>query len=304
MRLKTYSRRFAPGAWCVLLSAVVAAFGIRPVGAADSVLRLATTTSTVDTGLLASILPTFEKACGCRVDVIAAGTGQALEIGRRGDADVVLVHARSAENAFVAARHARERFDVMYDDFVVVGPVGDPATIAGVPLARDAFAAIARARSPFVSRGDQSGTHMAELAIWAALRLSPSGAEWYRSVGQGMGEALMFANEERAYLLSDRGTWLSMRSKLANLQLLVGGRTPEENRDSSLRNQYGVMAVNPDTHPGVNFPLATRFVHWLLSADTQRAIGAFGVDRYGQALFYPDSAFKPAPGIDVVPGPR
>jgi tungstate transport system substrate-binding protein len=242
---------------------------------------------------------------GCRVDVIAAGTGQALEIGRRGDADVVLVHARSAEDEFVAARHARERFDVMYNDFVIAGPVGDPATIAGVPLARDAFAAIARARSPFVSRGDQSGTHLAELAIWAALRLSPSGAGWYRSVGQGMGEALVFANEERAYLLSDRGTWLSMRSKLANLQLLIGGRTPAENRDSSLRNRYGVMAVNPDTHPGVNFPLATRFVDWLLSADTQRTIGAFGVERYGQALYYPDSQeYKATHDVRVTVGGR
>jgi tungstate transport system substrate-binding protein len=271
-----------------LLGATLAPGSGSTVTAAE-VLRLATTTSTADTGLLASVLPAFEKTCGCRVDVVAVGTGQALEIGRRGDADVLLVHARSAEDEFVAARHARERFDVMYNDFVVVGPTTDPARIVGLPLASDAFAAIARAGAAFASRGDKSGTHTAELAIWSGLKVVPTGTAWYRSLGQGMGETLVAANEQGAYTLSDRGTWLSMQARLSNLRLLVGGRRLDENGDGNLRNPYGVMAVNPDTHQGVNFVLATRFIDWLLSPDTQKAIGAFGIERYGQPLFYPDS---------------
>ncbi len=251
-------------------------------------LRLATTTSTADSGLLTAILPAFEKLCGCRVDVIAVGTGQAIEIGRRGDADVLLVHSRKAEDQFVAAGHARERHDVMYNDFVVVGPTADPAKIAGKKRVRDAFEAIARAQAPFVSRGDKSGTHTAELAIWSALKLTPSGP-WYSSLGQGMGETLVVANEQRAYTLTDRGTWLAMREKLPSLQIVLGGRTLAENPDSTLRNNYGVLAVNPETHPGVNQALAARFVDWLLSPETQRSIGEFGVSRFGQPLFYPDS---------------
>jgi tungstate transport system substrate-binding protein len=178
----------------------------------------------------------------------------------------VLVHARRAENEFVAAGHARERFDVLYNDFVV-GPTGDRAKIAGLSLATDAFAAIARAQAPFASRGDQSGTHTTELSVWASAKLTPAGSAWYRSLGQGMGETLVFADEQRAYTLSDRGTWLSMRAKLHNLRLLAGGPRLEENRDLRLRNAYGVLAVNPDTHPGVNFSLAMRFVDWLLEPD-------------------------------------
>jgi tungstate transport system substrate-binding protein len=258
-------------------------------GSAPPVLRLATTTSTADTGLLAAILPAFEKSCACRVDVIAVGTGQALEIGRRGDADVVLVHARKAEDQFLAERHARERFDVMYNDFVIVGPMADPARIAALRQAREAFAAIARSGATFLSRGDKSGTHLAELAIWAALKIDVEGAGWYRALGQGMGETLVVAEEQGAYTLADRATYLSMRDKLPHLRLLVGGDRPAENPDPTLRNSYSVMAVNPDLHPGVNFALASRFVDWLLSADTQRAIGDFGVARIGQPLFYPDS---------------
>jgi tungstate transport system substrate-binding protein len=272
----------------VALGAVNASPGAQSGNSASRVMRLATTTSTSDSGLLQAILPGFESVCGCRVDVIAVGTGQALEIGRRGDADVVLVHARAAEDQFVADRHARERHDVMHNDFVIVGPRGDPAKIAGILSTRDAFAAIARARAPFVSRGDKSGTHTAELAVWTALKVSPGG-EWYRSLGQGMGETLVVAHEQRAYTLTDRGTWLSMREKLPDLEIVVGGRTLAENRDPNLRNAYGVMAVNPDTHPSVNFALASRFVEWLLSAETQRAIGEYGVKRYGQPLFYPDA---------------
>jgi tungstate transport system substrate-binding protein len=257
-------------------------------GSDPGVLRLATTTSTADTGLLGAILPAFEKRCGCRVDVVAVGTGQALELGRRGDADVVLVHAYNAELQFLAERHALERFDVMYNDFVLVGPPSDPAKVAGQKAAAAAFAAIAAARSPFTSRGDKSGTHTAELGFWEQAGVKPAGA-WYRSVGQGMGETLIVANEQRAYTLSDRGTWLSMRDKVPNLALLLGGRSIAENPDPSLRNRYGVMAVNPDSHPGVNAAAARTFVQWLTSVETQREIGAFGVKRFGQPLYYPDS---------------
>jgi tungstate transport system substrate-binding protein len=261
-----------------------------PLAARQSaaVLRLATTTSTQDSGLLGAILPAFEKANRCRVDVVAVGTGQALELGRRGDADVVLVHDRKAEDRFVAEGHARERYDVMHNDFVIIGSPADPAKTNGLSRASDAFGAIAAAKAPFISRGDKSGTNTAELAIWASLKLSPAGA-WYRSVGQGMGEALVMADEQRAYTLADRGTWLSMQAKLPGLRILVGGRTLAQNRDSSLRNRYGVMAVGAERHPGVNAALAARFVDWLLSADTQKAIGEFGVKAYGQPLFYPDS---------------
>jgi tungstate transport system substrate-binding protein len=256
---------------------------------APAVLRLATTTSTADTGLLDAILPAFQKMANCRVDVVAVGTGQAIEIGRRGDADVLLVHARQSEDQFVADHHARERFDVMYNDFVIVGPAADPAKIAGLRRSAEAFAAIAKAEAPFDSRADKSGTHTAELAIWAAAKITPAGQKWYRALGQGMGETLVTANEQEAYALSDRGTYLSMRDKLPRLRILIGGTTLAENPDSSLRNRYGVMAVDPDLHPGVNFALATRFVEWLLSAETQRVIANYGVARFGQPLFYPDS---------------
>jgi len=269
-------------------TAGVAAGAAAQAATSPGVLRLATTTSTADSGLLQAILPAFEKLCACRVDVVAVGTGQALEIGRRGDADAVLAHSYKAEVQFVADRQARERLDVMFNDFVIAGPAADPANIGGRTSAREAFPAIAAAQAPFASRGDKSGTHAAELAIWASAKVTPAGA-WYRSLGQGMGETLIVANEQRAYTLADRGTWLSMRGKLPNLQILVGGRTITENPDSNLRNRYGVMAVNPETHAGVNYAVAVRFVEWLVSPETQRVIGEFGVKPFGQPLFYPDS---------------
>jgi tungstate transport system substrate-binding protein len=273
--------------------AVALAIAFASLGYAQPpVLRLATTTSTVDTGLLSAILPSFEKACACRVDVIAVGTGQALEIGRRGDADVVLVHARAQEEQFIAQGHAHERRDVMYNDFVIVGPAGDPAKIASSTRAVEAFAAIARAGARFVSRGDKSGTETAEKALWAAAKLSPAGQSWYGSLGQGMGETLVTANEQRAYTLSDRGTWLSMQARLPQLRLLVGGTTPAANRDPGLRNQYGVMVVSPALHPGVNHVLAQRFADWLVSPRTQQAIGEFGREKYGQSLYYPNAASR------------
>jgi tungstate transport system substrate-binding protein len=267
---------------------LLATLAVAQPATSPTVLRLATTTSTADTGLLQAILPAFEKLCSCRVDVVAVGTGQALELGRRGDADVVLVHSYREEVQFVADRHARERLDIMYNDFVIVGPTADPAKVASRRSAREAFSAIASAQATFASRGDKSGTHTAELALWASAKVTTAGP-WYRSLGQGMGETLIVANEQRAYTMSDRGTWLSMREKLPDLQVLVGGRSIAENPDSGLRNRYGVMAINPDTHPGVNYAAAQKFVEWLASKTTQRAIGDFGVNKFGQPLFYPDS---------------
>jgi tungstate transport system substrate-binding protein len=283
---------------------LLAAFVAAQPATSPGVLRLATTTSTADTGLLQAILPAFEKSCSCRVDVVAVGTGQALELGRRGDADVVLVHSYREEVQFVADRHARERFDVMYNDFVIVGPTADPAKVGALRSAREAFSAIASAHAPFASRGDKSGTHTAELALWGSAKVTPAGS-WYRSLGQGMGETLIVANEQQAYTMSDRGTWLSMRDRLTNLQVLLGGRSIAENPDSGLRNRYGVMAINPDTHPGVNDAAARKFVAWLVSAATQRAIVEFGAKKYGQSLFYPDSDEWKATGeISVKVGAR
>jgi tungstate transport system substrate-binding protein len=312
MRRENLGRRWA-ATLSVICTATVSVLAIWHAGTSAGpvsttvppVLRLATTTSTADTGLLAAILPTFEQSCGCRVDVIAVGTGQALEIARRGDADVVLVHARKAEDQFLAERHARERFDVMYNDFVVVGPATDPARVAGLARAREAFAAIARIGARFVSRADKSGTHSAELAIWAALKIAPESTSWYRALGQGMGETLVAADEQGGYLLADRATYLSMRDRLPHLRVLMGGSSLAGNPDPGLRNPYSVMAVNPDLHPTVDFALATRFIDWLLSADTQRAIGSFGVARLGQPLFYPDSdEYKATREITVKAGGR
>jgi tungstate transport system substrate-binding protein len=271
-----------------LVVLLVAGFASQASGQVK-VLRLATTTSTADTGLLGAILPSFEKQCGCRVHVVAVGTGQALELGRRGDADVVLVHAFTQEQQFVAEGHARERFDVMYNDFVIVGPTRDPARIRGASTAREAFGVIARAQAPFASRGDKSGTHTAELALWKAAGISTAGQSWYRSLGQGMGETLTAAEEQEAYTLSDRGTYLAMRDRLPHLTVLVGGSRLSDNPDPALRNRYGIMAVSARMHPGVAEELATAFVKWFVSLDTQHAIGAFGRNRFGQPLYYPDS---------------
>jgi len=255
-------------------------------------LRLATTTSTQDSGLLDSILPVFETKFNARVEVVAVGTGQALEIGSRGDADVVLVHARAQEDKFVAAGDGLNRQDVMYNDFIIVGPLADPAGIAGLKTAKEAFAQIAAHTAPFVSRGDKSGTDTKEKSIWGATGITPTvDAGWYFSLGQGMGETLQFAEEKPAYTLTDRGTWLAQKSNLPSLTLLVGGNNIAENPDSkTLLNRYGVIQVNPEKHPGVNSALATQFVAWLTSVETQQLIGDFGQDKYGQSLFYPESA--------------
>jgi tungstate transport system substrate-binding protein len=261
--------------------------------AAPGILRLATTTSTADTGLLDYLLPDFEKANSVKVDVVAVGTGQAIAIGQKGDADVLLVHARAQEDKFVADKDARERFDVMYNDFVIVGPKDDPAKAGTAASAPAAFRAIADAQAPFVSRGDKSGTNTKELSIWASAKITPTKEmKWYNAIGQGMGDTLVFANEQRGYTLSDRGTWLATQSKVPNLAIVFGGQTLAENKDKTLLNPYGVMAVNPDKHPGVQYDIAMKFVDWILSPDTQQKIGSFGVDKFGQQLFYPNAKTK------------
>ena len=278
-----------PSVFVTLFVFVLVACGL-PALPGRQVLRLATTTSTADSGLLDAILPGFEAMYKAEVDVIAVGTGQALKLGANGDVDVVLVHARSQEDRFVADGDGLNRLDVMYNDFVVVGPRDDPAGIMGMTTAQAAFALIADRAAPFASRGDDSGTHSKEKGLWARAGLTPTvEMGWYLSIGQGMGETLLFANERLAYTLSDRGTWLSQQSNLPNLAVLLGGATIAENQDPALLNPYGVISVNPEKHPGVNFGLATRFAEWITSAEVQQEIAAYGKAQYGQSLFYPDS---------------
>ncbi len=253
-------------------------------------LRVATTTSTADSGLLDFILPDFEKLTNSKVDVIAVGSGQAIEIGTKGDADVLLVHSRKAEDQFVADGFAKERLDVMYNDFIIVGPKDDPAKISGMGASKDAFMAIMDASAPFASRGDKSGTNTKELSIWSSAAITPTKEmPWYNSLGQGMGDTLLFSNEKGAYTLTDRGTYLAMQDKLPDLTILVGGQNLAENKDKVLLNPYGVLPVNPEKHPNVNADLANKFVEWLIAAETQKVIGGFGVDKFGQPLFYPSS---------------
>ena len=244
-------------------------------------LTLATTTSTENSGLLAYILPDFEKRFNAEVHVVAVGTGQALEIASRGDADLVLVHARSQEEVFMEAGHGLLREDVMYNDFVIIGPADDPAAISALTDATLAFTKIAEAGSIFISRGDESGTHAKELEIWEKAGLEPKGS-WYISAGAGMGALLTMAQEKGAYTLTDRGTYLARTLEGLDLPILVEA-------DPILFNPYGVIVVNPETHPEVNSELAKKFVEWLTSPETQKLIGQFGGEEFGQPLFMPDS---------------
>jgi tungstate transport system substrate-binding protein len=271
----------------IVLLLLLAACSAEP--ASPQLLRLATTTSTADSGLLDAILPAFEQAHNARVDVVAVGTGQALALGEAGDADVLLVHARSREEEFLAAGHGTGRYDVMYNDFILVGPADDPAGIEGMATAAEALAAIAAAGAPFASRGDDSGTHTKELSLWEAAGITPE-TPWYASLGQGMGETLTYANEQQAYTLTDRATFLAQQANLPNLAILVGGATIVENPDPVLLNPYGLLLVNPDKGEHIQAGLARQFAEWLISAETQQAIADFGVDRFGQPLFYPDAA--------------
>jgi tungstate transport system substrate-binding protein len=249
--------------------------------AQDKFIVVASTTSTENSGLFGFLLPVFEKRSGIQVRVVALGTGQALDLARRGDADVVFVHAKAAEEKFLAEGQGVKRYPVMYNDFVIIGPEADPAGIAGGSDVLAAFRKIQAAHAPFVSRGDRSGTHMAELALWqaAGIDIDQARGPWYRSTGQGMGPALNTASAMDAYILADRGTWLAFRNR-GHLRILVEG-------DKRLFNQYGVILVNPEKHPNVKKELGQKFIDWLISPAGQTAIAGYRID--GQQLFYPDA---------------
>jgi tungstate transport system substrate-binding protein len=263
----------------VLVIALLVCAALAPLGAQTVRLRLATTTSTQDSGLLPILNPPFEKLTGITVDVVAVGTGAAMKLGQNGDADVLLVHDRAAEDAFMAAGWGVNRRDVMHNDFVVVGPVDDPAKVAAAATATDAFARIAAAGATFVSRGDKSGTNTKELDIWAKAGGKPS-AKWYKEVGQGMGAVLTMSMDLRAYTLADRGTWLAMKDKLPGMKILSQG-------DPFLFNPYGVIAVNPMKWPKTNYLAAMQYIAWITSAEGQRIIRDYKVG--GEQLFTPDA---------------
>ena len=241
-------------------------------------ITVASTTSTEQSGLFGHILPRFQAETGIELRVVAQGTGQALETGRRGDADVVFVHARALEDQFVAEGYGVERFDVMYNDFVLVGPGDDLAGIRDAENAAAAMAAIAGTGAPFASRGDDSGTHVAEKALWTAAGIAPAG-EWYRETGSGMGPTLNTAAQMNAYALTDRGTWLSFGNR-GDLEIVFEG-------DDALFNPYGVILVNPTRHPHVKAEAGQAFVDWLISADGQKAIADYKIN--GEQLFFPNA---------------
>ena len=268
-----------------LLAAAITTLALPALGQERSI-TVASTTSTEQSGLFSHILPIFTRETGIAVRIVALGTGQALDVGRRGDADVVFVHDRAAEEKFVAEGFGGPRRHVMYNDFVIIGPASDPARIAGLRDTHQALRRIAEARAPFVSRGDRSGTHAAELRLWQGAGVDPAGGrgQWYREVGQGMGPALNTAAAQNAYILADRGTWLSFRNR-QDLKVLVEG-------DARLFNQYGVMLVNPQRHPHVKAADGQRFIGWIVSPAGQAAIAGYKID--GEQLFFPNAA-QPEP---------
>jgi tungstate transport system substrate-binding protein len=249
---------------------------------AETRIKCASTTSTHNSGLFDYLLPIFEKKTGIKVDVVAVGTGAAIEIGKRGDADVVLVHAKQQELKAVEEGAFVNRHDVMYNDFVIIGPANDPLKIKGMKTATDALKNISAQGAEFVSRGDKSGTHSKELAIWKTAGIDPKAQKWYLEVGQGMEKTQRIANEKQAYTLTDRGTWLATKDKdkLEMMVVLEG--------DPVLFNQYGIMAVNPEKHKQVKFKEAMAFVDWLISPEGQKAIGDFK-DKNGNQLFIPNA---------------
>jgi len=268
----------------MLIAAVAAAAVVSgaPAPALDKSIVVSSTTSTQDSGLFGHILPLFKQKTGIDVKVVAQGTGQALDTGRRGDADVVFVHAKSAEERFLAEGEGVKRYPVMYNDFVLIGPKSDPAGVKGMKDVVKALQMIKDKQAPFISRGDRSGTHLAELALWnrnAGIDIEKEKGAWYKSIGQGMGAALNTAGASNAYVLSDRGTWISFNNK-GNLVIAVEG-------DKRLFNQYGVMLVNPEKHPSVKKDLGQQFVDWLVSPEGQKAIADYKID--GQQLFYPNA---------------
>ena len=257
------------------------ALACAPSALAQQFITVASTTSTEQSGLFGHILPIFEQKTGIEVRVVALGTGQALDLARRGDADVVFVHARSAEEQFLREGHGVQRFPVMYNDFVIVGPKADPAGIAGGVDTLDAFRKIKSTGAPFVSRGDRSGTHIAEVNFWtmAGVDIEKEKGSWYRETGQGMGPALNTASSMNAYLLADRATWLAFKNR-GELTILVEG-------DKRLMNQYGVMLVNPEKHAHVKRVEGQAFIDWLVSAEGQASIAGYKIE--GEQLFFPNA---------------
>jgi tungstate transport system substrate-binding protein len=257
-------------------------FAASPATAQDKSIVVASTTSTQDSGLFEYLLPIFKAKTGITVKVIAQGTGQALDTGRRGDADVVFVHARSQEEKFLAEGQGVKRFPVMYNDFVLIGPKADPARVKGMKDVSQAFQAIKDKQADFISRGDRSGTHSAELKLWkdAGIDIETAKGPWYKSIGQGMGAALNTAKASEAYVLSDRGTWIHFKNK-GDLEIVVEG-------DQRMFNQYGVMLVNPAKHPNVKRELGQQFIDWLVSPEGQMAIASYKIA--GQQLFYPNAS--------------
>ena len=265
-----------------LALAAILALGVAPAQAQEKFITVASTTSTQDSGLFGYLLPLFKAKTGIDVKVIAQGTGQALDTARRGDADVVFVHAKAAEEKFLAEGYGVKRYDVMYNDFVLIGPATDPAGVKGGKDIVAALKAIEAKHAPFVSRGDKSGTHLAELALWKDANLDPAAKKesWYREIGQGMGAALNTAKAMDAYVLADRGTWISFKNK-DGLAIVVEG-------DSKLFNQYGVMLVNPAKHPHVKAALGQAFVDYVISPAGQTDIAGYKID--GQQLFFPNAS--------------
>jgi tungstate transport system substrate-binding protein len=264
-----------------LAAAILLPLQVAGTSAQDRSITVASTTSTEQSGLFEHLLPAFTAKTGIEVKVVAVGTGQALDIGRRGDADVVFVHDRVAEDKFMSEGQGVKRFDVMYNDFIIVGPRSDPAHIAGTKDVLDAFHKIATAKALFISRGDRSGTNAAELRYWrdAGIDIEATKGDWYKEIGQGMGPTLNTAVALNAYTLADRGTWLSFKNR-GDLAILIEG-------DRRLFNQYGVMLVNPEKHPNVKVAEGRAFVDWLISPEGQAAIGAYKIN--GEQLFFPNA---------------
>ena len=265
----------------IAAAALGALIGGVPAFAQDKSIMVASTTSTQDSGLFEYLLPLFKQKTGITVKVVAQGTGQALDTGRRGDCDVVFVHARSAELKFLAEGQGVKRYPVMYNDFVLIGPKSDPAGIKGMKDVAKAFQTIKAKEAAFISRGDRSGTHIAELNLWkdAGIDIEKDHGPWYKSIGQGMGAALNTAGAANAYVLSDRGTWIHYKNK-ADLQILVEG-------DKRMFNQYGVMLVNPAKHPNVKKELGQQFIDYLISPEGQKDIANYKIN--GEQLFYPNA---------------
>ncbi|OGO81178.1 MAG: tungsten ABC transporter substrate-binding protein [Chloroflexi bacterium RIFOXYD12_FULL_57_15] len=272
--------RFLPSTFCLLLSAFCFLLSACSKPSTPNLI-LATTTSTQDSGLLDALIPLFEAESGTIVQTVAVGSGEAMKMGEDGNADVLLVHAPSSEVTFMEAGNGKDRFLVMHNDFIIVGSAADPAGIKGMTSAVDAFKAIYESGVQFITRGDDSGTHKKELTLWKKAELDPAGQAWYLETGQGMGASLTIANEKGAYILTDRATYLANKDNL-QLEIFVEG-------DASLLNVYHVITVSPEKWPNANYAGALAFANFMIANATQALIAEFGLEEFGQPLFYPDA---------------